>query len=94
MSGRFRMSPDEVRHTSQILFRWTSRDVPVRIAERIVQIRNPQPGIRAVVQIAERQELPGYRKSLFLFQLVILVNSYMRGRPLFVATPPNSPLAT
>ena len=43
----------------------TSRDVPVAVTEPIVQIGNPQPGILPVPQVAERQELPGYRKSLY-----------------------------
>jgi hypothetical protein len=41
------------------------RCCPAKFTEPIVQIGNPQPGIRPVPQVAERQELPGYRKSLY-----------------------------
>ena len=55
----------------------------------IIQIGNPQPGIRPVPQVAERQELPGYRKSLY--HTFISYKKIIRGDPLFGATPPNSP---
>ena len=59
----------------------TSRDVPVAVTEPIVQIGNPQPGIRPVPQVAERQELPGYRKSLY--QTFISYKNYKGRSPLW-----------